>query len=168
MQLQIFNHKDLGQVRVIGSNENPLFCLRDICEVLEIGNVSDVKNAINREFEGGVDLIYPIQDSLGRTQQATFITEPQLYFVLMRSDKPKAKPFRQWVTSEVLPSIRKRGYYLNPNIESTLIAELKDSNSHKDCLKRENENLKDEVITLQRKLLNLYDRNISKEQERSA
>ncbi|TLD81317.1 BRO-N domain-containing protein [Helicobacter trogontum] len=104
MQLQVFNHKDLGQVRVIGDNENPLFCLRDICEVLEIGNVSDVKNAINREFEGGVDLIYPIQDSLGRTQQATFITEPQLYFVLMRSDKPKAKPFRQWVVNEVLPS----------------------------------------------------------------
>ncbi len=82
----------------------------------------------------------------------------------MRSDKPKAKPFRQWVVSEVLPRLRKKGYYLNPNIEST-ITELKYSNSHKDCLKRENENLKDEVIALQRKLLSLYDRNISKEQE---
>lgn len=53
MQLQIFNHKDLGQVRVIGDNENPLFCLRDICEVLGLESVNKVANAIKAEFEGG-------------------------------------------------------------------------------------------------------------------
>ena len=47
MQLQVFNHKDLGQVRVIGDNENPLFCLRDICEVLGLESVNKVANAIN-------------------------------------------------------------------------------------------------------------------------
>ncbi|STQ86200.1 hypothetical protein LS73_000120 [Helicobacter muridarum] len=114
MQLQVFNHKDLGQVRVIGSNDNPLFCLRDICEVLEHTNPSRLIEAINTELGGGLTLSYPIIDTLGRIQQATFITEPQLYFVLMRSDKPKAKPFRQWVVSEVLPRLRKKGYYLNP------------------------------------------------------
>ncbi|RAX56433.1 hypothetical protein CCZ01_09545 [Helicobacter monodelphidis] len=134
MNLQVFENENLGSIRVLGNNENPLFCLRDICEVLEISNTSDVKNAIKREFgdgvdliypitasketiesdsDNGVDLIYPIKDSLGREQQATFITEPQLYFVLMRSDKPKAKPFRQWVISDVLPSIRKSGGYCN-------------------------------------------------------
>ncbi|WP_334092026.1 Bro-N domain-containing protein, partial [Helicobacter typhlonius] len=131
MQLQVFNHKTLGQVRVVGDNENPLFCLRDICEVLEHTNPSRVLEAINAEFGDGLTLSYPIKDNLGRTQQTTFITEPQLYFILMRSDKPKAKPFRQWVVNEVLPSIRKQGYYLTPNVESTLIAELRDSNLSK-------------------------------------
>ena len=111
MQLQIFNNKDLGQVRVIGNNGNPLFCLRDICEALNIQNVSDVKNAIDREFDkGGRFDICPLETNGGK-QNFIFITEPQLYFVLMRSDKPKAKPFRQWVVGEVLPSIRIHGFY---------------------------------------------------------
>lgn len=54
----------------------------------------------------------------------TFITEPQLYFVLMRSDKPKAKPFRQWVINEVLPSIRKTGSY-TVNNSSSIVNDLK-------------------------------------------
>lgn len=74
----------------------------------------------------------------------------------MRSDKPKAKPFRQWVVNEVLPSIRTQGYYLTPNVESTLIAELRDSNLSKDYLKRELESLKDELLSTQRELLNFY------------
>ena len=89
------------------------------------------------------------------------ITEPQLYFVLMRSDKPKAKPFRQWVVNEVLPSIRKQGYYLSPNVESTLIAELRDSNLSKDSLKKQNESLKDELLQMQRELLNFYKQHTS-------
>lgn len=166
MQLQVFQHKDLGNVRVIGSHENPLFCLRDICEVLEHTNPSRLLESINAEFGGGLTLSYPIIDTLGREQQATFITEPQLYFVLMRSDKPKAKPFRQWVTSEVLPSIRKNGYYINQNkndrakqehILQSLITELQDSNTLKDSVKQENENLKNEIIALQRKLLSVYE-----------
>lgn len=109
--IQTFNNSALGRCRVIGNQENPLFCLKDVCDVLEIQNHKDVKASIINEFGDGVDLIYPIVDNLGRTQQATFITEPQLYFVLMRSDKPKAHPFRQWVINEVLPSIRKTGTY---------------------------------------------------------
>ncbi|HCD73257.1 MAG TPA: antirepressor, BRO family protein [Helicobacter sp.] len=171
MQLQVFNHKDLGQVRVIGDNENPLFCLRDICEVLGLESVNKVANAIKAEFEGGELDSAPLQTK-GGIQQATFITEPQLYFVLMRSDKPKAKPFRQWVVNEVLPSIRKNGYYINQNkktrakqeqILHNLITELQDSNTQKDCIKQENESLKDEVIALQRKLLALYDNKDKKE-----
>lgn len=74
----------------------------------------------------------------------------------MSSDKPKAKPFRQWVVNVVLPSIRKQGYYLTPNVESALIAELRDSNLSKDSLKRELESLKDELLVTQRELLSLY------------
>lgn len=108
-QLQVFNKSELGQVRVIGDKDNPLFCLRDVCDILGIANSSDVKTSIIKEFGDDLDLIHPISDNLGRQQNATFITEPQLYFILMRSDKPKARPFRQWVVSELLPSIRKTG-----------------------------------------------------------
>lgn len=81
---------------------------------MEIQNTTDTANAIKKEFDDALDLIYPILDNLGREQKATFISEPQLYFVLMRSDKPKAKPFRQWVINEVLPQIRKQGEIVLP------------------------------------------------------
>lgn len=112
MNLEIFKN-DNFEIRVaVGEAGDPLFCLADVCRVLEIQNVTDVKNAIKREFDDGLDLTYPIFDSLGREQNATFVTEPQLYFVLMRSDKPNARSFRKWVNVEVLPSIRKHGGYL--------------------------------------------------------
>ena len=109
--VQEFNNSALGKCRVIGNQDNPLFCLKDVCDALEITTPTKVKDSIENEFGNGVYQTHPIVDNLGRTQEATFITEPQLYFVLMRSDKPKAKPFRQWVTGEVLPSIRKTGGY---------------------------------------------------------
>ena len=158
MQLQMFKNENLGQVRVLGNNENPLFCLRDICEVLEHTNSSRMLEAINAEFGKGVTQSYPLQTN-GGIQQATFITEPQLYFVLMRSDKPKAKPFRQWVVSVVLPSIRKQGYYEHSN---AIINELRDSNLSKDRALKENECLKDEIIALQNKIIVFYE---SKERE---
>lgn len=113
----LFENFELGKIRVKGDSENPLFCLADICKILEIQNTTDTANAIKKEFDYALDLIYPILDNLGREQKATFISEPQLYFVLMRSDKPKAKPFRQWVINEVLPKIRKQGRYeFQPNV----------------------------------------------------
>lgn len=121
---QVFENAEFGKIRVKGDSENPLFCLKDICEILEIQNVSDIANAIKREFGDGVDLTYPIIDSLGREQKATFISEPQLYFVLMRSDKASAKPFRLWVTKEVLPAIRKTGAYKIQKQETLISADF--------------------------------------------
>ena len=74
MQLQVFEHKNLGNVRVIGDNENPLFCLRDICQVLEHTNPSRLLEAINAEFEKGLTQSYPLQTN-GGIQQATLINE---------------------------------------------------------------------------------------------
>lgn len=153
MQVKLYeNH--LGQIRVLGESENPLFCLSDVCKILDLDSVNKVANSIKAEFGDGGNQIppiqnenfcviqtYPIADNLGRIQQALFITEPQLYFVLMRSNKSKAKPFRQWVVSEVLPSIRKTGKYIKMDNVSD----------------REKERLKDEIIMLQRKLLNIYE-----------
>ena len=113
----LFENFELGKIRVKGDSENPLFCLADICEILELDRTDNVAKMIKMEFERPLLKRGHIIDNLGREQKATFISEPQLYFVLMRSDKPKAKPFRQWVINEVLPQIRKQGRYeFQPNV----------------------------------------------------
>lgn len=100
-----------SNIRVIVDSTNEvLFCLADICKALDLSNPTMVANAIKAEFElpkldlGSFDTGYGIKEF-------TMITEAQLYFVLMRSDKSEAKEFRKWVNTEVLPSIRKTGAY---------------------------------------------------------
>ena len=88
----------------------PLFCLADICKVLELSNPSVVASQIKEEFETPKLNLGVIQRETGPVE-AAFITEPQLYFVLMRSRSENARPFRQWVVNDVLPSIRKTGKY---------------------------------------------------------
>lgn len=110
-EVRIFESLSLGRVRVVIIENEPHFCLSDIAKVLGIQNGRDLKSAIDREFDkGGRFNLHPLQTK-GGTQDFSFINESELYFVLMRSDKPQAKPFRQWVTKEVLPTIRKTGSY---------------------------------------------------------
>lgn len=138
--ITLFEKMDLGKIRVKGDSENPLFCLSDVCGILEIQNSRDLANKIKDEFEGCSFNLHPLQTAGGR-QIFTFITEAQLYFVLMRSDKPKAKALRQWVINEVLPSIRKSGKYelhhthFNAQVESVEQVKIQ-------ALKRENELLR--------------------------
>ena len=117
--LEIFKHEEFGGVRVIGDADNPRFCLADVCKILEIGNPSDVK----KRLDDGVVTIEVISDSLGRAQNATFVNEDGLYDVILDSRKPEAKKFRKWVTSEVLPSIRKHGVYATGDFLSRSIAD---------------------------------------------
>jgi len=110
MNLEIFKNENF-EVRVaVDENNEPLFCLADVCKVLELTTPAKVAEAIKSEFEGSELNSYPFE-TVGGRQNFTMITEPQLYFVLMRSNKPNAKPFRMWVNKEVLPSIRKTGSY---------------------------------------------------------
>ena len=122
-EVQLFQKENLGKVRILGDKENPLFCLKDVCEILEHTTPAKIKDSIINEFGKGMTQIHPLKTA-GGVQNMTFITEPQLYFVLMRSDKPKAKPFRQWVINEVLPSIRKTGSYTISQT-SVIVDELK-------------------------------------------
>lgn len=108
--LTIFKNENLGEVRVIFIDNEPLFCLSDICKALALTNTAMVANAIKSEFEGCKLDLYPFETA-GGTQKLTFITEPQLYYVMNTSRSAKAKPFRMWVNKEVLPSIRKTGTY---------------------------------------------------------
>ena len=117
----IFKNESFGEVRVAGTSENPMFCLADICRVLDL-QVTPTKNRLKQD---GVSLIKVI-DSLGREQEATFINEQNLYKVIMRSDKPQAEPFQDWVCGEVLPSIRKTGSYsVQPKTPQTYLEALK-------------------------------------------
>lgn len=106
-KLTIFKHPSFGEIRTAGTTDNPMFCLADVCKALELDNVSQVLNRLG----DGVISKYPILDSLGRMQEANFINEDGLYDVIFDSRKPEAKSFRKWVTSEVLPSIRRTGSY---------------------------------------------------------
>lgn len=107
--LKIFSQSDFGEIRtaVTESNE-PMFCLADICRALDLTQVSRVKDRLDEDEVTQINLT----DSLGRNQLTNFVTESGLYDVIIRSDSPKAKPFRNWVTHTVLPTLRKDGVYM--------------------------------------------------------
>lgn len=107
-ELQIFKNNDFGEIRTIKINEQPYICLTDVCKILEIKNISDCKNRLKKD---GV-VTNEVIDKLGRKQQATFINESNLYKVIFQSRKQEAEKFTDWVTSEVLPAIRKTGGYI--------------------------------------------------------
>lgn len=105
--LQIFENSEFGEIRTVTVNEEPMFCLIDICKALEIKNATDVAKRLDEDELTRLNLG-------SRAGETNFITESGLYAVILRSDKPNAKKFRKWVTSEVLPSIRKNGSYNKP------------------------------------------------------
>lgn len=100
-----------SNIRVITSeNGEILFCLKDVCSTLQLSNINHVINQLKEEFEGVTLNVTPFKTQ-GGIQNVTFITEPQLYFVMMRSRAKIAREFRQWICNEVLPAIRKTGSY---------------------------------------------------------
>lgn len=115
--LKIFENNEFGEVRTSIINEEPYFALNDVCRILEINNPSQAKSRLNRDGVISNEVI----DSMGRTQLANFINESNLYKLVFQSRKPEAERFGDWVTSEVLPSIRKHGAYMTDGvIERTL------------------------------------------------
>ena len=95
-----------AEVRTVQIDGEPWFVLADICRELEISNSRMVSERLESD-----ELMSAKLTSGGQRREMTIINESGLYTVILRSDKPQAKPFRKWVTSEVLPSIRKHGSY---------------------------------------------------------
>jgi len=91
------------RVRMTGTKEKPLWVLKDVCNILELSNPTVVASRLDKDERAKLNL--------GRQGETTVVTESGLYAVILRSDKPEAKPFRKWITAEVLPSIRKTGSY---------------------------------------------------------
>ena len=106
-KLQTFNFNNQA-VRTVQLNNQHYWVLKDVCAVLGISNSRMTAERLEDDEVSQTDII----DSLGRSQSTSVITESGLYAVILRSDKPNAKEFRKWVTSEVLPTIRKNGAYL--------------------------------------------------------
>jgi anti-repressor protein len=104
--ITLFKNEIFGEVRVTEVNGEPVFCLADVCKIVGIKNSREVKTRLEIE-----DVIQTDTPTPGGIQSITFITEAGLYDVIIRSDSPKAKPFRKWVTSDILPSIRRHGMY---------------------------------------------------------
>lgn len=116
-ELKIFDNEEFGQVRTSIIDDEPYFSLNDVCRILEIKNPRDAKSRLNIDGVGSTDGV----DSLGRRTDVTMISEANLYKLVFQSRKPEAERFADWVTSEVLPAIRKHGAYLSEEvIERTL------------------------------------------------
>lgn len=104
--IQVFNNPAFGEIRTAGTPDEPLFCLVDVCKALGLS-----ASHVRPRLDDGVVSTDTISDSLGRTQTANFVNEDGLYDVILDSRKPEARAFRKWITSEVLPTIRKTGKY---------------------------------------------------------
>lgn len=121
-EIQTFTYQD-EKVRTIQQNNEPWFVLKDVCDILGISKYRDTASRLDEDERGSVRV-----DTPGGEQEMTAVNESGLYHVILRSDKPEAKPFRKWVTSEVLPAIRKTGTYSVPNKQDKSI-EIKERNS---------------------------------------
>lgn len=138
--IEVFENPIFGQIRMVMVDDEPMFCLIDVCRALEMSNPTMVAQRLDEDERTKLDL--------GRAGETNFITESGLYAVIVRSDKPNAKKFRKWVTSEVLPSIRKHGAYAtkdtidkiisNPDYGIMLLQNLKEEREKREEAERRN------------------------------
>ena len=103
-RFKIFSKENLGSVRTVLLNNEPWFCIKDICDILGLTNPTVVTQRLDEDEVTKFNL----GSKVGITN---FTNESGLYTLILRSDKPEAKPFRKWITSEVIPAIRKTGKY---------------------------------------------------------
>ena len=109
-EMMIFQNVEFGAIRTMSNEQGEaLFCAKDVCDAL---GYSKARNAIAQHVDEDDALKQGLIDSLGRKQRATFINESGLYALILSSKLEGAKRFKRWVTSEVLPAIRKQGGYL--------------------------------------------------------
>jgi anti-repressor protein len=147
--LQIFENSEFGEIRTTTINNEPYFCLADVCKVLEIGNPSDVKKRLNPHGVDSIEVGVQTRTKADGTPvmqnvSMTFINESNLYKTIFQSRKSEAEKFSDWVTSEVLPSIRKHGMYAteellnDPDLAIKTFQALKDEREKNKRLEAEN------------------------------
>ena len=109
-EIQIFQNQEFGAIRTLSNEQGePLFCAKDVAEAL---GYKLARKAVQDHVDRDDVLKRNLIDSLGRKQQAIFINESGLYALILSSKLESARRFKHWVTSEVLPSIRKQGGYM--------------------------------------------------------
>lgn len=145
-EIKIFESPEFGRIRTVSDERGePWFCLADVCKVLGLK-----QNGVVMRLEKGVISTEPLS-TRGGTQMANFVSEDGLYDVILDSRKPSARAFRKWVTSEVLPQIRRTGGYVpleEQDDEKTILAKavriLNRTLEQKDVLLRRKEELIEE------------------------
>lgn len=143
-ELQIFENSEFGTVRTVVVNDEPMFCLADVCNAMEMSNPTMVAQRLDDDERTKLDL--------GRAGETNFVTESGLYAVILRSDKPAAKKFRKWVTSEILPSIRKHGVYAvdellnDPDLAIKAFTALKEEKERNKALQEDNDRMRPKEV----------------------
>ena len=140
-EIKIFENEEFGSVRVVTINEEPWFAGKDVATVLGYSNTRD---ALSKHVDAEDKNTVAIHDGITGNPNVTFINESGLYSLVLRSKLPTAKQFKRWVTSEVLPSIRKHGAYMtertiekaltNPDFLIKLATELKQEQEKRKAL----------------------------------
>ena len=153
-ELQIFSNQEFGTIRTTEINGEPFFVGKDVAEVLGYSN-SRKALADHVDPEDKMDGV-TIRDSIGRDQNPVFISESGVYALVFSSKLPKAKEFKHWVTSEVLPTIRKHGAYATPATIESIIANpdngirllqaLKEEQEKRKALEAQNEEMKPKAL----------------------
>lgn len=110
-ELQIFNSPEFGDIRIVMVESEPMFCLSDVCRALEITNAGNVKQRLSEKGIRTMDTL-----TKGGNQKLLYINEANLYKTIFQSRKESAQRFTDWVTDEVLPSIRKHGAYMTEQV----------------------------------------------------
>jgi anti-repressor protein len=137
-EMQIFKNTEFGEVRTVEINGEPYFVGKDIASAL---GYAKERNAIAAHVDTEDKRDAPIQGDLGGTQEMTVINESGLYALVLSSKLPSAKKFKRWVTSEVLPTIRKTGGYQMPQTYSEALRALADKAEEAERLGIENKQL---------------------------
>ena len=140
-ELEIFNNQEFGTIRTTEINGEPFFVGKDVAEVLGYSN-SRKALADHVDPEDKMDGV-TIRDSIGRDQNPVFISESGVYALVFSSKLPNAKHFKHWVTSEVLPTIRKHGAYATPATIESIIADPDNGIRLLQALKEEQEKRKE-------------------------
>ena len=148
-KIKVFSNDEFGNVRVVDKDGEPYFVGKDVATIL---GYAKPRNAIATHVEDEDKEDAPIQGDLGGTQQMTLINESGLYSLIMSSKLPTARKFKRWVTSEVLPSIRKHGAYMtretleqalnSPDFLIQTLTRLKSEQEKNKILSVENSSLK--------------------------
>lgn len=116
--IEVFKHTEFGEIRTIMQDNEPWFIAKDVCDILAIGNSRQALSYLDEDEQNSVI----INDGKRGNPSRAIINESGLYSLMLRSRKPDAKKFKKWITSEVLPSIRKHGAYMTPQkIEEVLL-----------------------------------------------
>lgn len=143
-QVQLFNFKG-QQVRTVTINEEPYFVGKDVTDILGYANTRD---ALHKHVDGEDKNTVAIRDGIKRgNPNQTVINESGLYSLILSSKLPQAKEFKRWVTSEVLPTIRKHGAYMTDQKAASIVT---DKNALADLLQQAADQLKEKDVKIER------------------